>query len=346
MAAAFLALSAGLLTHYSAEPVCRVCRAALRRPCLFRMRANKWRELAVIATICLLLLATWFGWSIATYGKHHATFASNTTITSSEAYAGSTLGKIAANIGHSIAPAVLRDPSSPHFFDQVSRAGFLSDNVFIFYESNIVFSMGVTGGGLVLWLLYRAFRRAGRHSTERSFWMAMIPFCIVLGIAVVGEADQFGVAHVTLLSLAVLGLTMLAGRLPLRRVAMAILIAGCAMDFSLGILLHVRVQSLESGSATAGPESLSPYARGNWFQKHQYELKQQTDPAAAISEDDASWQGWYGRHGGSITFLGDHFERFSFDGNGLLQVLLVIQLACLLWALRTRQLLFRISKSR
>ena len=44
---------------------------------------------------------------------------------------------------------------------------------------------------------------------------------------------------------------------------------------------------------------------------------------------------------GRSSLLGDHFGGFSFEGNGLLQILLFLQFGCLVWALRKqRHLLF------
>ena len=60
----------------------------------------------------------------------------------------------------------------------------------------------------------------------------------------------------------------------------------------MGVLLHLRVEGLESGSTAAGPESLSPYARANWQEKHRYALRGQTDPGTAARDDDAEWGGW------------------------------------------------------
>ena len=217
----------------------------------------------------------------------------------------------------------------------------IRDNFFIFYESNVIFSMGLVGGPLVLWLLYRYWRGGGVRSVERRFWAALIPFCIVLGIAVVGEADRFGVAHATLLSLAVLGLTMLAGTFPLGKTVALVLLAGCAVDFSAGILLHARIEGMESGIATAGPESLSNFAQINWRQKHLFALSQEMDLRAAAADNDALWQGWYKRHGGSIMFLGDHLADLSFDGNDALPVLLFVLTGGLLLTLwKQRYLLF------
>ena len=90
MTAAFVALAAGLLVHYSAGPYV-VFFAVHYLLVVFRTRPAKWKELAAIAVASGLLLFTWFGWSIATYGSK-PTFASNTSITASQQYEGSNAG--------------------------------------------------------------------------------------------------------------------------------------------------------------------------------------------------------------------------------------------------------------
>ena len=79
--AAFLALSAGFLAHYSAGPYI-VFLTLHYLVWIFWKRPRKWREAAIIGAACALFLATWFGWSLKNYGIR-GTFASNTSITSS-----------------------------------------------------------------------------------------------------------------------------------------------------------------------------------------------------------------------------------------------------------------------
>ncbi len=272
----------------------------------------------------------------------NATFASNTTVTSSRRYQGDPAGKFFGNLSDSLVPAALRDPSVAQTFNQPNGAGALRDNVFAFYQPNLIFGMGLVGGPLVLSLLYAAWERRKSCGPEGRFWLGFIPCCILAGILVVGERDPLGDAHLVLLSLEVKGLALLAGRMPLRRTLAAALVAGCIADFSLGIALQARVENLEntpsetvfSGLTTTGgtyrvgdpgPHSLSVTAGRNWFRKHQYELCKlwlaqlapyfEKDAAAQplareldsqLAEDRTGWDGWYSRHNGSVQFLGDH----------------------------------------
>ena len=374
--AAFVALAAGLLVHYSAGPYVAIVTLHYLARVLPR-RPNKWRELAGIASICGLLLGTWLFWSLAVYGPG-VTFTSNSTVTLSQWYQGSTAEKIASNIYDTIVPAVLREPSllADRYGGQRTEAT-IRDWFFVFYQVNLIFGMGLVGGPLAVWLAYRALRgrrktvarpraRSKRPATkapqtiavvtpEQRFWRVLIAAAILLGIAVVGERDVQGVAHLTLLSLQALGLAMLAAAAPWRRRTLAALIlAGCAVDFGGGVLLHAHVESLENSARSTpfanvvfgrnsiqapppAPDRLSTSAWGNWFVKHQLaayswavrdlERRSGGDPAyrqildKAQSDDDTIWQGWFRNHGGEAVFLGDHFAAWSAAAEALLVVL-------------------------
>lgn len=343
--AAFIALAAGLLVHYSAGPY-TVILAVHYLAFVFSKRRRKWSELAGIALSCGLLLGTWICWSIPVYGARE-TFASNTSVTSSQQYEGNALEKVAGNLYDTLVPAVAREPSLLRMPGQPSLAGRLRDMAFVFYQLNAIFGMGLVGGPLVLLLLYRAFRgNLSRTSRERQLWLALIPGSVLLGVAAVGERDHFGSAHLALLPLKVLGLSMLAAVVPWRRFFFNLILVGCVMDFSLGVLLQAHVESLENTATTTvfppivladgairiaprGPDSLSATAWENRFAKRRLALLLQTlrdfdaretrDPAvqkavsqvsaeiARAREDDSeNWQGWFARHEGEVQFLGDH----------------------------------------
>ena len=88
----------------------------------------------------------------------------------------------------------------------------------------------------MVWLLCRFYRRGDvKARPEWRFWRIMIPFCVVAGVAVVGERDLFGSAHLTMLPLEVLGLSLIAASFPWRRKVAVWLLAGCAIDFGLGV---------------------------------------------------------------------------------------------------------------
>ena len=155
MTIAFLAVSMGLLVHYSAAPylLFLTLHYLLR---VFPKRSRRWRELATIALACSLLLVTWFGWSVAVYGTH-STADSNTSIYADPGTLTENVALMAPNIAYSIVPVVLRDSSLLDQFKNQGLLGAIRDYAFIFYQTNLIFSMGVIGGPLILWVLYRLF---------------------------------------------------------------------------------------------------------------------------------------------------------------------------------------------
>jgi hypothetical protein len=343
--AAFVALAAGLLTHYSAAPYC-VFFALHYLLAAWKSRPNRWQELAAITGTSGALMLAWFGWSIVTYGAR-GTFAApvGTSVAYGPKDENGYLLKSLANLFDSVVPHVLRSSELTHAFDQPSTAGYLRDNTFVIYQTSLIFSMGIFGGPLVVWFLIDGLRRAA--APWRRFWLWLIAFSIATGLAVVGERDFYGVGHLTLISLFALGLTLLASRFGRARWAALVIIAGCAIDFGLGVFLQARVEHEENSAhhtvfagltlseagidiATPVEGSLSAAAWGNWFRKHQYALSVQWrrdldafhpgDPRfeaakaairptldRTIDDEERVWHGWYRDHGGETVFFGDHF---------------------------------------
>ncbi|HTT65961.1 MAG TPA: hypothetical protein VMG35_29125 [Bryobacteraceae bacterium] len=366
MTAAFVALAMGMLVHYSAGPYIGFL-ALHYLLFVFWRRREKVRELAAIAGFSAILLATWFGWSMAAYGAH-ATLASNTSVTTSQRYQGRNLEKIAHNMVDSTIPILLRTPATTDAFEQPNHWGKVRDLAFIVYQLNLIFSMGALGGFAVLWLLLATLRKRLGRGRERAFWIGLVVWSVVVGIAVVGEGDPLGVAHLTLVPMAVLGMTLLASRFASSRAVAVVVIVGCAIDFSLGVFLHARIEHLENtpdrpvflglifmqGQFRTGlvsEDSLSPMAWDNWMHKHEYQLADEWgkqvegthpgDPAYEAAkmtarqglarmkaEDAALWEGWYERHGGETAFLGDQFGA----GDATSAVLLLM-FAGLMWKL-------------
>jgi hypothetical protein len=369
MLAGFLFLAAGTLVHYSAGPY--VVAVTLHYLLVvFRRRPERWREMASIVAVSGALLATWFGWSIAVHGAKQ-TFAANSTLSAIETLPEPKLRTFveirAENLYRSIVPHPLRRGPLMNFVAETSIPGWLREYFFLIYQPNAVFAMGMAGGPLVLYLLYRVLwreRHTGRRQPQR-FWLILIPCGLLLGTAAHPGAEVFGVAHVTLLTLLVLGLSLLAGSLPfLSRAARGAIVIGCVLDFSLGVFLQARMQHLENGPERTvfarfalmpghaaieapHPRLLSRFAWENWFRKHQFAAcrawmeapEAQLNPLAhtalerCLWEDHAYWRGWYEHHGGALVFLGDHAA-----GSSLPTVALVVLFLGLLSVLY-RQLL-------
>jgi hypothetical protein len=358
----FIASAAGLLVHYSAGPY--VLFLALHYTArFFQQHPRPWRELAVICGAGSLFLLTWFGWSVAVYGAS-TTLTSNTSVRYSQEYQGSNVGKIVWNMYASIVPLRLRGDALP-FPEQERLSAALRDEAFVLYQMNLIFGLGLVGGPLVLWLLYRTLgSRAGSVTTERSFWRLMVPFCTVVGIAVVGEKDIAGTPHLTLLPLQMLGLALLASSffwLP-RNIAY-LMIAGCVIDFSFGVFLQAGVESLENGrnhtvfgtfefvdgklTIPSKANDLTGSIWMNWFAKHRYavfetslrEMPQRYENNSAfrqtwpqyqqrfrrlLDQDVTRWGGWFGRNGGVIRYLGDWVAGESANGTYVVGAMLLI----------------------
>jgi hypothetical protein len=304
---AFVALAAGLVVHYSAGPYIAIVTLHYLIG-VFPRRPREWRELAAITVLCGFLVGTWLVWSIAVYGAH-TTLASNTTVTSSQQYKGSTIEKIASNLGDTIVPILARDPSLLDRFDNQRTEGKVRDWFFLFYQVNAIFAMGILGGPLVLWFAFRSLRRrrilvAARTKArakaapgklretvlpatpEQVFWRILIAAGLVLGIAVVGERDPLGVGHLTLLSLQAVGLAMLAVVVPRKARALTLLIlVGCAVDFSFGVFLQAHVESLDNTAGSAVFPGLE-FANG------------QIQPVAAGPDalSSSAWNNWFTKH--------------------------------------------------
>lgn len=337
--AAFLALAAGTLAHYSAGPYLLFLslHCAVR---ILRAKPVRRRQLALAGVPAALLLATWFGWSLHTYGTK-TTLSSNTSVQSANPDPVENLKKVVANIYDTTVPPILRNDTPG--WPQPNRGGELRDEAFVFYQLNVVFALGVLGGPLVVVLLCRRFLRAGGR--ELAFWRALVPFCVVVGIAVVGERDRFGVAHLTLPALEAIGVTFLAAAFPRfgRGLQMAV-VGACCVDFGLGVYWQARIESLENTTrqtvyrefvndgfvrlADPTPLSLGDGAWQNWAAKHHWAMYsrllremprghesdpqfqqewRQLEPMLRDGLNDyvVNWGSWPARHDGVFRYIGD-----------------------------------------
>ncbi len=105
---AFASLSLGLLTHFSAAPyavllVGHYVWCSLPKLC--------WKEIAGLLGVNVLILATWFGWSIAQYGPQ-VTFSSNPTAALDLQHGPAEAFKtVAGNLRNTLVPPFLRTNS-------------------------------------------------------------------------------------------------------------------------------------------------------------------------------------------------------------------------------------------
>ena len=236
-----LALAAGLLAHYSAGPY--VLLLAVAWFVLNRARWPDrafWRQTAQLALIGALVLATWFAWSLAVYGPH-TTLLSNSSVAVKDAQSGNQLLKIALNVRDTLVPHFLRHLDGA-LIAQTSPWGYWRDWFFQLYQVNLFFVFGS-----VAWLaLVRELGRGWGAAAPRSrwFWAGFCGGVILLGVAVHGARDSWGLAHICLQAVVVLGLAYLAARWAnLGRGWRIVLAAGAALDLFLGVALQFAVQS-------------------------------------------------------------------------------------------------------
>jgi hypothetical protein len=252
-------LAGGLLTHYSTGPYAVFLALAwLGLGWPRRNEAAWWRTTAFAALAGGLLLATWFGWALMVYGWHN-TFLTNTSITDQAPTAGAQLRVVALNI---------RDTFVPHFFRTVdftliaqqSSVGWWRDWFFNLYQTNFFFAFGSVVWAGILAALGRNW--SGAPVSRRIFWTVFVTGTIMLGIAVHGARDTWGLAQICLQPLVLLGLARLAaGWTTLGLAWRCALVAGAALDFSLGIALQFWVQSDGlSHRFASGPSALDPAA--------------------------------------------------------------------------------------
>jgi hypothetical protein len=362
---AFAAAAGGSLAHYSGLPYLLFLGLHYLLA-VFPQRQERWKELASIAGAAAVPLSAWFGWCIGRFGVQDTfTDVAKASVAYGHAYEGGFFLKFILNLADGIVPHVLRDPALVRAWSQPNSLGYLRDNVFAVYQVNLICAMGLIGGPLVCWFLLRALRRRG---TERNFWLALVLFSVTANFALHGERDRYGLAHITLFAMIAIGLTLLAGMFTSRRAISLLIVAGCAIDFGLGIFLQAQIEHLESmpdpavfahiqagglgmDLADPGTSTLSRQAGANWFLKHQYALSErwlrdlddvhpdgrgftpmqaivQKALVEVVRQDDTLFGGWYKRHGGELVFFGDYFGNTEWSS-----ALLVIGGIGILWKL-------------
>jgi 4-amino-4-deoxy-L-arabinose transferase-like glycosyltransferase len=254
-----LSLGGAVVTHYSAGPYVAVLAAAwiamgwrrAWRPPYLRMTGG-----AVLAGACVL--APWFAWSVAQYGWD-ATFLSNSSITTLDKWQGNHLVKIALNLRDTLVPPQVRGFSGT-LFRQSSPWGRLRDQCFLLYQLNLLLALGCVGWIAVLRESAREAVKAAAR--DRVFWTLALAGFVIGSIAVYGDREHYGITHICLQSVVLLGLAFLASRWHrLGRGWKCALIAGWSVDFALGIALQFAVEDFAIDRWLEPGRSLAETAR-------------------------------------------------------------------------------------
>ena len=259
-ALAALALAAALLTHYSAGPFCLVLSGWWL---LWRLRRREFgllrREAATGCLVVPPLLALWFGWSLWRYGAGPTLLSNSTALAFGPSDAFAQLSKIAGNVWATLVPHPFRDvdPALIAYGDPAER---LRNTFFMISQVNRFGLLG-TGGAVALavvaWRGRRAWRQAGGPWTA-AWSLPAAGLLVVLGVAVHGAPDEWGLAHICLQPLTLAGLAILAVRVRDLGTTLVVLL-GCALawDAAVGVGLHYGLQARAPDPAWLGSRDLA-----------------------------------------------------------------------------------------
>jgi hypothetical protein len=240
LCAAALSLAAGILSHYSAGPFA----AAIGIHYITLPRQRRAIKTLLIGMPAAVLLASWFGWSLAVYGWR-LTFTSNSSYLGVAANSLSdNAGRIVNNFVTSIIPHAFRPLSSSATL-HVNNLSDLRDWFFLMAQTTLPVMIG-SGAGLVAALLACRlfFSRDRTFESEKRFWIFFTLFGFIVGVIAVPDGPYYGVAHVALQPLALIGLTLVAAWLPrMEPTLFWIVFVGLVVDYCLGIYLHFEFQS-------------------------------------------------------------------------------------------------------
>jgi hypothetical protein len=240
----YLLLGLAALTHYSAAPY--VIALLLVEIGLLATRRLSFRAAAADVSLFVIPLLPWLVFAVYHFGLAGALLSNSTVMdTASLGWAGNG-GKVLGNVVSTLVPYPLR--GVPPLYDQADRLDYVRDAAFLIYQVNLPFMVGSVGSLVLLWLwaknsmLALRARRLGLSIAVSAFVLTVG----LLGIASVGEPDQFGVAHVCLQPLAIAGLVYLAAHWSqlslVPRVALGV---GALVDGVFGIALHFWMRHLD-----------------------------------------------------------------------------------------------------
>lgn len=234
-------LAGAFLAHYSAGPyIAMLVVAWLGFGWSRRKNPAWWRETLLAAGLGAAFLATWFGWSFAVYGTG-GTLLSNTSVTAVDAHAGSQLVRVVLNLRDTLVPHFLRTLDQS-LIAQRSPWGWWHDWFFQAYQLNLPLAFGSVAWLALLRELFRA--RVGAAPASRRFWSAFVIGVIFLGVATHGARDTWGLTHICLQPLVLLGLAWLAARwADLGRGWQLALVAGATVDLAAGVVFHFAIQN-------------------------------------------------------------------------------------------------------
>jgi hypothetical protein len=106
------------------------------------------------------------------------------------------------------------------------------------YQSNLFLALGSVGWLIAVLQAHKLAQRAVDKSLL-YFWAWFMPGAVVLGIGVVGERHRWGLVHLDLQPVVLLGLIVVAAAWPTMSKPLRLLMfLGLSCDFALGVALH------------------------------------------------------------------------------------------------------------
>jgi hypothetical protein len=307
--ASFATMAMATLVHYSAGPY--LLFLGIHYLLIIRTRRRPLREIVLSITASCAILMTWFAWAIFVFGPAK-TFGANTTVAGAQGRSIATIaGRSLLNLYWTVVPCPLRMSLTTFdaAFVQPNLFGYIRDQSFVFFQQNLPATLGIVGGVCAVWLLVGLVRRTHNRAMLR-FWLALLVFTILTGVAVVGSGDSFGLAHICLQPITMIGLSFVAAAMPRLTPAWRVaLLLSISIGVVLGILLQLRVEMLAIRPEHVGEIDAIPLCDG---------LPSATAVCNAII-----------RSANSVDFLSDRFTGSS----SALFALVAIAVGVVLWAL-------------
>jgi hypothetical protein len=311
---AALCVSLAALAHYSAVPwIIAIALAGIVARRSIWNTARFWHEAAIVAGVFAIPVALWAGWATLKFGWHGVTSTNTTATAWQEQNAIQHLSVPLRNLFDTLVPFPLRGEPADGLITQASQLGRLRDVAFNLYQLNLPLAFGFAGLWVITVALFRPrkmepdvpiglddardqasrMRTLGSSSIQgainnRVFYGIVVSVALALGIAAHTPRDQWGLVHICLQPLVLLGLVRVAALLPglaPARIAMWGMLA--AVDLLLGVGIQFGI---ESGAFTSVPiTSLSRAAVANANDKAAFHFEFFADRVGAPAWVLALW---------------------------------------------------------
>jgi hypothetical protein len=242
---AALALTGGVLGHYSAAPylvIATIGYAWRHRASLTSLAFGTKTARVGLATIALA--GTWFGWALVSRGWSE-TLGANTSVQQFHALTWpQRVGALALNLERTLLPPPWPKVDTA-FLRHRDPLATLRYHAFVFYQTCLPGMIGLGGFSvLIAWLLRNDRSRLFATRDQQFAWLggiALVGLCVAVHPAPV----RWGVGHICLQPAALAGIAWAAAlfvTLPsgIRRLALA----GFAIDGALGVALHLKLEHL------------------------------------------------------------------------------------------------------